>query len=86
MNTIRIFENNYIDAPTMDTRLTPKWPQKHPKATHSNFESCAGDWPLLGRVTTSWNPTYLLGVHFCLNLGHFIGVENNLCYIWALLP
>jgi len=31
MNLIQIFENNYVDTPTMDTRLTPKWAHKHPK-------------------------------------------------------
>ncbi len=49
----QIFENNYVDAPIVDTRLQPN-------ATHSNLGSHMGDWSLLERVTTSWNPTCLL--------------------------
>ncbi len=57
MNILRIFEDNFIDVPIVDTRLTPKRARKHPKGTHSKFELSADDWLLLEKVTTSWNPT-----------------------------
>ncbi len=53
MNIIRIFEKYFIDAPTVDIRLTPKWTQKHSIATLSKLESSVGDWLLLARMTTS---------------------------------
>ncbi len=66
MNIILIFEKYFIDAPTVDTRLTPKQAREHPKATLSKLGSSVGDWLLLGRVTTSWNPTYLIWYPTCL--------------------
>jgi len=32
MNIIQIFENNYVDAPIVDTRLTPKVDMETPKS------------------------------------------------------
>ncbi len=46
MNIIRIFEKYFIDAPTVDTRLTPKWAWKHAKATLFKLGSSMGDWLL----------------------------------------
>jgi len=43
MNIRQIFENNYIDPPIVDTRLTPKCTQKHPKETLSNLGSHMGN-------------------------------------------
>jgi len=43
MNIIQNFENNYLDAPTIDTILTPKWVWKHPKSTNSKLGSHVGD-------------------------------------------
>jgi len=84
MNIIQISENNYVDAPIVDTRLTPKWIGKQPKATHPKLGPRASDWQFLRRVTTSWNPTCLLWVHLCLDLGCFLGVCEWLVLLWGI--
>jgi len=61
MNIIQIFENNYVDAPTMDTRLTPKVGTETPKSNTLTLDPMQVIGHFLEEyVTTSWNLTYLL--------------------------